>query len=69
MASKRRSLAKSLTWRVIAVVSTFIIGYAMTGSLTFAASLTVVSNLINFVLYYLHERVWLQFDWGKSSGS
>jgi uncharacterized membrane protein len=68
MATKKRSLAKSLTWRVIAVVSTFIIGYAMTGSLTFAASLTVVSNVINFVLYYLHERIWLKVNWGKSGG-
>lgn len=65
MVSKKRSLAKSLTWRVIAVISTFAIGYALTGSWSFAASLTVVSNLINFVLYYLHERVWLQVGWGK----
>ncbi len=65
MVSKRRSLAKSLTWRVIAVVSTFVIGYAMTGSLSFAASLTIVSNVINFVLYYVHERVWLGIGWGK----
>jgi uncharacterized membrane protein len=69
MATKKRSLAKSLTWRVIAVVSTFIIGYAMTGSLTFAASLTVVSNVINFVLYYLHERIWLKVNWGKSGAA
>jgi uncharacterized membrane protein len=67
MVSKRRSLAKSLTWRVIAVVSTLLIGYAMTGSWAFALSLTVVSNLINFVLYYIHERVWLGVYWGKDS--
>lgn len=66
MISKKRSLAKSLTWRVVAVVSTFIIGYAMTGSWSFAASLTIVSNVINFVLYYLHERIWLKTDWGKN---
>ena len=65
MISKRRSLAKSLTWRVIAVISTFGIGYAMTGSLSFAASLTIVSNVINFILYYVHERVWLGIDWGR----
>jgi uncharacterized membrane protein len=59
MISKRRSLAKSLTWRVIAIVSTLLIGYAMTESWAFALSLTLVSNVINFVLYYLHERVWL----------
>lgn len=65
MVSKKRSFAKSITWRVIAIVSTFVIGYFMTGSLSFAASLTLVSNVINFVLYYLHERVWLQVTWGK----
>jgi uncharacterized membrane protein len=67
MVSKRRSLAKSLTWRVIAIVSTLLIGYAMTGSWAFALSLTVVSNVINFVLYYIHERVWLGVSWGKDS--
>jgi uncharacterized membrane protein len=66
LVSKKRSLAKSLTWRLIAVISTFVIGYAMTGSLSFAASLTIASNLINFILYYVHERVWLKVDWGRS---
>jgi uncharacterized membrane protein len=64
--TKKRSLAKSLTWRVIAIISTFVIGYVMTGSWSFAASLTVVSNVINFVLYYIHERVWLGVEWGKN---
>jgi uncharacterized membrane protein len=64
--SKSRSFAKSITWRVIAIISTFVIGYIMSGSLAFAASLSLVSNLINFVLYYVHERVWLKIDWGKS---
>jgi len=67
MISKKRSLAKSLTWRVIAIVSTLLIGYAMTGSWAFALSLTLVSNVINFVLYYLHERVWLKVSWGKGA--
>ena len=64
--TKSRSLAKSLTWRVIAVVSTLLIGYAMTGSWSFSVSLTIVSNVINFVLYYIHERVWLGVRWGRS---
>ena len=65
MISKKRSLAKSLTWRVIAVITTLLVGYVMTGSWSFALSLALVSNGINFVLYYLHERVWLQVNWGK----
>jgi uncharacterized membrane protein len=65
MISKKRSLAKSFTWRIIAIVSTFVIGYFMTGSIAFATSLTLISNGINFVLYYVHERVWLKVEWGK----
>jgi uncharacterized membrane protein len=65
MVSKRRSLAKSITWRLIAIVVTFLVGFVMTGSLAFAASLSLLSNLINFILYYLHERVWLKINWGR----
>jgi len=63
--TKRRSLAKSITRRLIAIAVTFIVGFVMTGSWQFAASLSLISNLINFVLYYLHERFWLQVRWGK----
>jgi len=65
MASKKRSLAKSITWRLIAIFVTFAVGFVMTNSLEFAASLSLVSNLINFMLYYIHERVWLKINWGR----
>ena len=61
-------MAKSLTWRVIAIVSTFVVGFVMSGSLGFAASLTIFSNLVNFILYYLHERAWLKVEWGRVRG-
>jgi adenylylsulfate kinase len=63
--TKRRSLAKSITWRLIAIAVTFIVGYVMTGSWQFAVSLSLISNLINFVLYYIHERFWLKVNWGR----
>lgn len=62
---KRRSWAKSITWRVLAIISTFGVGYAMTGDAKFATSLTLISNTINFVLYYIHERAWLKISWGR----
>jgi len=63
--SKARSLAKSITWRIIAILSTFVVGYVLTGSVDFAASLALLSNLINFILYYFHERLWLRVRWGR----
>ena len=64
--TKQRSLAKSLTWRVVAVISTFAVGYMLTDDVSFATSLTIISNVINFILYYVHERFWLQIKWGRS---
>lgn len=65
MIAKRRSLAKSITWRLIAIAVTFVVGFVMTGNWQFAASLSLISNLINFVLYYIHERFWLKINWGR----
>lgn len=63
--TKQRSLAKSVTWRIIAIISTFVIAYAMTQDFNFATSITIISNVVNFILYYIHERAWLQVRWGR----
>jgi len=63
-ASRSRSLAKSLTWRVLAIIVTFASIYLLTGEIITATAGTLLTNSINFVLYYLHERVWLKVTWG-----
>ena len=63
---KTRSLAKSLTWRVVAIIVTFASIYFLTGEIITATAGTVLTNSINFVLYYLHERVWNSISWGKA---
>ena len=63
--SKSRSLAKSLTWRVVAIVTTFVSIYIVTNQLMFALSGTILTNIINFILYYLHERLWNNIQWGR----
>ena len=65
MASKKRSLAKSFTWRIVAILVSFVVAFVMTGSVVLAASFSFLANLINFILYYVHERVWLKINWGK----
>lgn len=64
--TKKRSLAKSLTWRVLAIIVTFASIYLLTGEAETATAGTIITNSINFVLYYFHERVWGAVDWGKS---
>ncbi len=62
--SKSRSLVKSLTWRVLALIVTFASIYVLTGELATATAGTLLTNSINFILYYLHERAWLKTSWG-----
>jgi uncharacterized membrane protein len=63
--SKSRSLIKSLTWRIIALVTTFASIYVVSGELKVAWVGTLLTNAVNFVLYYFHERAWNKTSWGR----
>jgi uncharacterized membrane protein len=62
---KSRSLAKSLTWRVVALLTTFITLYALSKDVSMATLATLITNGVNFVAYYYHERIWNSVSWGK----
>lgn len=62
----KRSIVKTITYRILIVISTFIITYYLTGELKFSLELTAVANIVNTVLYYLHERIWNKIHWGKT---
>ncbi len=57
-ASKRRSFAKALSWRVFGSVVTMGIGFLLTHQLLFSLSIGVLEFFSKIALYYLHERLW-----------
>jgi adenylylsulfate kinase len=59
-----RSVAKSVTFRIIIVVADGIIVYAFTRKLDLALGIVVVRNAIAMVLYIVHERAWNKVRWG-----
>ena len=63
--SRKRSLLKSITWRVIASLDTFIIAWFITGKLSWAGSIASLEILTKTFLYYFHERLWARVKWGK----
>jgi adenylylsulfate kinase len=69
MESRRRSLVKALSWRVIALVVTTGLGYMLTSSAAFAISIGVADSLIKILAYYLHERAWMGVSFGLSPKS
>jgi len=62
---KSRSLVKSLTWRVVALITTFVTLYALSEDISLATIATLITNGVNFVAYYYHERIWNAVRWGK----
>lgn len=64
VASRRHSLAKTLSWRVTATIDTFIISFFVTGSFAWAGSIAGLEVVTKMGLYYLHERAWARVSWG-----
>lgn len=58
MESRVRSLAKAVTWRVVATLTTMLIAWLLIGDITVALSIGAIEFIAKFVIYYLHERAW-----------
>ncbi|MBT8254147.1 MAG: DUF2061 domain-containing protein [Flavobacteriaceae bacterium] len=64
--TKRESLYKSLTWRLVATTTTFIISGAVLERFDEIALYIALTELFTkFVLFYFHERLWLRIPLGK----
>ena len=61
----RRSVAKTLTWRVLATTDTFIISWFVTGTWTLAGAIAGIEVVTKMFLYYGHERIWNRIKWAK----
>ncbi len=61
----KRSLVKSITWRIIGIIILGLISWYITKDLETATIVTVVFHLIRFILYYFHERIWERINWGQ----
>ena len=66
--TRSRSLAKALTWRTLASLDTFVLGFLITGEPLAAASIAGGEVLTKMLLYYLHERGWAAIRWGHTAG-
>ena len=61
---RKRHLLKSVTWRIIASVVSFLIGWSVTGDVSIGITVGVVDVVVKFILYYFHERMWYKSKFG-----
>jgi adenylylsulfate kinase len=63
--TKRRSVLKALSWRVVAWSITVGIAYLFTGKAVFALAIGVADSVLKIFAYYLHERSWMGIGYGR----
>ena len=61
-----RSFAKALSWRVTGTIDTVVVSFIITGRAKLALSIGCVELFTKVCLYYLHERVWNNLQFGRT---
>ncbi len=62
--SRRRSVTKAITYRVLIMCLDFGTIYLFTGRARVAVGFMVASNVYTTIGYFLHERAWAHIAWG-----
>lgn len=65
--TKKSTIIKSISWRIVATTSTFIIAGAVLedGFDKIALMVALTELFTKFILFYFHERIWLKLPLGK----
>jgi adenylylsulfate kinase len=63
--TRRRSIVKSISWRIFAAIITSSVVYVMTGKGDFAAKVGAVDTAVKLFIYFLHERAWDRINYGR----
>ena len=61
----KRSIAKTVSWRVIGTLDTILISWLITGTIALAVSIGAIELVSKMGLYFFHERAWNKIKWGK----
>jgi uncharacterized membrane protein len=65
--SRKRSMVKSLSWRILAGIITGCVAMVMTGQLEFAAKIGLADTSVKLLIYFLHERIWNKSPYGRAT--
>ena len=65
MDTHKRSIIKTITFRIIATITTMALILIFTKDWGLAGLVGVLDLVSKLVIYYTHERVWGKISWGK----
>jgi len=59
--NKKRHIFKTISWRIIAILTTITISYIITGSIHIGLGIGAIEFVVKMILYYTHERFWYKY--------
>tara|TARA_R100000655_G_scaffold42951_2_gene79014 strand:+ start:377 stop:601 length:225 start_codon:yes stop_codon:yes gene_type:complete len=62
--SKKRHIAKTLTWRIIGTLDTMALGWLISGDPMIGLKVGGLELFTKMILYYFHERAWYKSKFG-----
>jgi len=65
MEHPKRTLIKTITWRIIALLTTIAVVYLYSGSAKESIVIGFAANFLKMFFYYIHERAWNKVDFGR----
>jgi uncharacterized membrane protein len=63
--SRKRHIAKAITWRIVGTIDTILISWIISGNPLTGLKIGFTEVLTKMVLYYFHERVWFKINLSK----
>lgn len=63
--SRRRHIAKTITWRLVGTADTIMLSWIVTGNPWTGLKIGLAEITTKMILYYLHERVWFKINLSK----
>lgn len=64
--SKKRHIAKTLTWRITATATTVTIAWFVSGDPSTGVAVGAIEFFAKMPIYYFHERAWYKSNFGLS---
>lgn len=59
--SRKKSILKTFSWRVLAIVISFGVAWFFTKSVSISIGLVLTANILSMIAYYFHERIWAKY--------
>ena len=62
--TKKRSIIKGITYRLMATFATIGAAYALTGETAVSLQIGALDFFVKLTLYFINDRLWQRIRWG-----